>query len=406
MASTRNISVEAARRNPCRIARRPELARRLHLRGATRSGGKRCCPGRSRSRRAARIAGSSGRCAMPAACRSMAEEAAWCAPGHLMPINGGSSAATDTFRTTFRRTDHVSAHPGPDRRQPDFRPGAGRGVALARMTGGSIRLLHVLDELVFSTGFETGATYPATSCRRCGRTASESSPRGPTRRRRLGLGRGSGASSASRVAPATSSSSRRPWAGRSHRPRHARPTRRHAPDARQRRRAGPTLGVGAGAAGAVGGRMGSQRRGSATRRPRGCVAKAARREPRRLPPERSNGAHSSATALTPGVRTTSAPRPDRRATPRARRAEASPSRASWAPFACSIVHHFGRMVAMSASSPSPSIARLERGRPPIVDPGRSAGQRLGRLPRHLVSRLAAVASPTRSRGSPASAAAI
>ena len=27
------------------------------------------------------------------------------------------------------------------------------------LTGGSIRLLNVLDELVFTTGFETGATY-------------------------------------------------------------------------------------------------------------------------------------------------------------------------------------------------------------------------------------------------------
>ena len=32
-------------------------------------------------------------------------------------------------------------------------------IALARMSGGHIRLLHVLDELVFVTGFETGVTY-------------------------------------------------------------------------------------------------------------------------------------------------------------------------------------------------------------------------------------------------------
>lgn len=32
-------------------------------------------------------------------------------------------------------------------------------IAVARMSGGSIRLLHVLDELVFTSGFETGATY-------------------------------------------------------------------------------------------------------------------------------------------------------------------------------------------------------------------------------------------------------
>ena len=92
-------------------------------------------------------------------------------------------------------------------------------IAIARMSGGCIRLLHVLDELVFVSGFETGATYlntvlpqlrqrserilaagrsgsctfstiwssrpvsrpaqptPATSCQRCGRAASESSLR-------------------------------------------------------------------------------------------------------------------------------------------------------------------------------------------------------------------------------------
>jgi nucleotide-binding universal stress UspA family protein len=37
--------------------------------------------------------------------------------------------------------------------------GLDEAIALARLTGGSIRLLHVLDELVFVTGFETGATY-------------------------------------------------------------------------------------------------------------------------------------------------------------------------------------------------------------------------------------------------------
>ena len=35
-------------------------------------------------------------------------------------------------------------------------------IALARLSGGSIRLLHVLDELVFVSGFETGATYTNT----------------------------------------------------------------------------------------------------------------------------------------------------------------------------------------------------------------------------------------------------
>jgi nucleotide-binding universal stress UspA family protein len=37
--------------------------------------------------------------------------------------------------------------------------GLDEAIALARLTGGSIRLLHVLDELVFVTGFERGATY-------------------------------------------------------------------------------------------------------------------------------------------------------------------------------------------------------------------------------------------------------
>ena len=45
----------------------------------------------------------------------------------------------------------------------DGSPTADRGlteaIAVARLTGGSLRLLHVLDELVFVTGFETGATY-------------------------------------------------------------------------------------------------------------------------------------------------------------------------------------------------------------------------------------------------------
>ena len=37
--------------------------------------------------------------------------------------------------------------------------GLAEAIAVARMSGGSIRLLHVLDQLVFVTGFETGATY-------------------------------------------------------------------------------------------------------------------------------------------------------------------------------------------------------------------------------------------------------
>lgn len=40
--------------------------------------------------------------------------------------------------------------------------GLEEAIIIARMTGGSIRLLHVLDELVFVSGFETGATYMTT----------------------------------------------------------------------------------------------------------------------------------------------------------------------------------------------------------------------------------------------------
>ena len=45
----------------------------------------------------------------------------------------------------------------------DGSPTAARGldeaIALARLTGATLRLLYVLDELVFVTGFECGATY-------------------------------------------------------------------------------------------------------------------------------------------------------------------------------------------------------------------------------------------------------
>jgi nucleotide-binding universal stress UspA family protein len=40
--------------------------------------------------------------------------------------------------------------------------GLTEAIAIARMSGGSIRLLHILDELVFVTGFETGVTYENT----------------------------------------------------------------------------------------------------------------------------------------------------------------------------------------------------------------------------------------------------
>jgi len=37
--------------------------------------------------------------------------------------------------------------------------GLTEAIAIARMSRGSIRLLHVLDELVFVTGYEAGASY-------------------------------------------------------------------------------------------------------------------------------------------------------------------------------------------------------------------------------------------------------
>lgn len=42
---------------------------------------------------------------------------------------------------------------------PTSERGLTEAIALARMSGGSIRLLHVLDDLVFVIGFETGAAY-------------------------------------------------------------------------------------------------------------------------------------------------------------------------------------------------------------------------------------------------------
>jgi nucleotide-binding universal stress UspA family protein len=37
--------------------------------------------------------------------------------------------------------------------------GLDEAISLARITGASLRLLHVMDELVFVSGFESGATY-------------------------------------------------------------------------------------------------------------------------------------------------------------------------------------------------------------------------------------------------------
>jgi len=40
--------------------------------------------------------------------------------------------------------------------------GLTEAIAIARESGGSIRVIHVLDELVFVSGFETGASYANT----------------------------------------------------------------------------------------------------------------------------------------------------------------------------------------------------------------------------------------------------
>jgi len=40
--------------------------------------------------------------------------------------------------------------------------GLTEAIAIARSSGGSIRVIHVLDELVFVSGFETGASYANT----------------------------------------------------------------------------------------------------------------------------------------------------------------------------------------------------------------------------------------------------
>ncbi|MGZ8259388.1 MAG: universal stress protein [Caldimonas sp.] len=42
---------------------------------------------------------------------------------------------------------------------PTSTRGLDEALSLARVTGASVRLLHVMDELVFVSGFESGATY-------------------------------------------------------------------------------------------------------------------------------------------------------------------------------------------------------------------------------------------------------
>lgn len=60
--------------------------------------------------------------------------------------------------------------------------GLAEAIAIARLTGGTLRLVHVLDELIFTTGFETGATYmntvlPALRQRAAMRSRSSAWPR-------------------------------------------------------------------------------------------------------------------------------------------------------------------------------------------------------------------------------------
>jgi nucleotide-binding universal stress UspA family protein len=76
-----------------------------------------------------------------------------------MPINGGLSAATDTDRTELPEETMYQRILVPIDGSPTSDQGLDEAIALASVTGGSIRLLHDLDELVFATGFETGATY-------------------------------------------------------------------------------------------------------------------------------------------------------------------------------------------------------------------------------------------------------
>ena len=45
---------------------------------------------------------------------------------------------------------------------PTSEQGLDQAIAMARLTGGAIQLVNVVDELVFVTGFETGATYANT----------------------------------------------------------------------------------------------------------------------------------------------------------------------------------------------------------------------------------------------------
>ena len=143
---------------------------------------------------------------------------------------------------------------------PTSDQGLDEAIALARATGGSIRLLNVLDELVFTTGFETGATYMRTVLPALRQRSERILAAG---RRRVGAATVGGRHADGRVLRETPLRRHRrggrPVARRSHRHRHARQARREPHDARQRCRAGRAPGAGAGAARAVG-REGSGQR--------------------------------------------------------------------------------------------------------------------------------------------------
>ena len=180
--------------------------------------------------------------------------------------------------------------------------GLDEAIALARLTGGSIRLLHVLDELVFVTGFETGATYLDTVLPAPAATQRAHPRGGPrTRCRRRGRGRHADGRVLRATPLATSSSSRRRMAGRSHRHRHPRPARREPHAARQRRRAGRAHGTGAGAAGAAGRRR--RRRPGRRGRRRPSSPRSARRRPESFGDRR---APAPRRALTPPIRSRAA----------------------------------------------------------------------------------------------------
>jgi nucleotide-binding universal stress UspA family protein len=83
------------------------------------------------------------------------------AGGGLTPVKGAASAAAILPRIPNRHHgglmyEHILV---PIDGSATSTRGLDEAIRLAKLTGGTIRLLHVLDELIFVTGFETGATY-------------------------------------------------------------------------------------------------------------------------------------------------------------------------------------------------------------------------------------------------------